>query len=47
MVKGFHAKIFKKGEEKMNVLAGSYFKEYFQVGDTINNRYTIIGFTRK
>ena len=23
---------------------GSYFKKYFQVGDTINNQYTIIGF---
>lgn len=23
---------------------GSYFKKYFQVGDTINDRYTIIGF---
>ncbi|MCC2484449.1 ABC transporter permease, partial [Bacillus pacificus] len=43
--KGFSRQDFqKKGEEKMNVLAGSYFKEYFQVGDTINNRYTIIGF---
>lgn len=28
----------------MNVLVGSYFKEYFQVGDTINDQYTIIGF---
>ena len=23
---------------------GSYFKKYFQVGDTINNQYTITGF---
>ncbi|MFK4426365.1 ABC transporter permease [Bacillus mycoides] len=43
--KGFlHQDFLKKGEERMNVLAGSYFKEYFQVGDTINDRYTIIGF---
>ena len=26
---------------------GSYFKKYFQVGDTINNQYTIIGFYQR
>ncbi len=34
----------KNSEEKTKVLMGSYFKKYFQVGDTINNQYTIIGF---
>ncbi|MED1382866.1 ABC transporter permease [Bacillus mycoides] len=39
-----HQDFQKKSEERMNVLVGSYFKEYFQVGDTINDQYTIIGF---
>lgn len=34
----------KNSEEKTKVLMGSYFKKYFQVGDTINNQYTITGF---
>ncbi|WIG44501.1 ABC transporter permease [Bacillus toyonensis] len=34
----------KNSEEKTKVLMGSYFKKYFQVGDTINNQYIIIGF---
>ncbi|WP_243821068.1 ABC transporter permease [Bacillus thuringiensis] len=42
---GFLHEDFKKNsEEKTKVLMGSYFKKYFQVGDTINNQYTIIGF---
>ncbi|MBK5453958.1 ABC transporter permease [Bacillus sp. TH23] len=39
-----HQDFQKKSEERMNVLVGSYFKEYFQVGDTINDQYRIIGF---
>ncbi|MEB9672962.1 MULTISPECIES: ABC transporter permease [Bacillus cereus group] len=34
----------KNSEEKTKVLMGSYFKKYFQVGDIINNQYTITGF---
>ncbi|WP_416808088.1 ABC transporter permease [Bacillus thuringiensis] len=42
---GFLHEDFKKNsEEKTKVLMGSYFKKYFQVGDTINNQYTITGF---
>ncbi|PFI44750.1 ABC transporter permease [Bacillus cereus] len=42
---GFSYQDFQKNsEEKTNVLVGSYFKKYFQIGDTINNQYTIIGF---
>ncbi|MBJ8149376.1 ABC transporter permease [Bacillus cereus] len=39
-----HEDFPKNSEEKTKVLMGSYFKKYFQVGDTINNQYTIIGF---
>ncbi|WP_242270279.1 ABC transporter permease [Bacillus cereus group sp. BfR-BA-01425] len=39
-----HEDFQKNSEEKTKVLMGSYFKKYFQVGDTINNRYTITGF---
>ncbi|EJQ95837.1 ABC transporter permease [Bacillus cereus] len=39
-----HEDFQKNSEEKTKVLMGSYFKKYFQVGDTINNQYTIIGF---
>ncbi|PGO22375.1 ABC transporter permease [Bacillus cereus] len=39
-----HGDFQKNSEEKTKVLMGSYFKKYFQVGDTINNQYTIIGF---
>ncbi len=42
---GFSYQDFQKNsEEKTNVLVGPYFKKYFQIGDTINNEYTIIGF---
>ncbi|MFP3376240.1 FtsX-like permease family protein [Bacillus sp. 1A] len=42
---GFSYQDFQKNsEEKTNVLVGPYFKKYFQIGDTINNQYTIIGF---
>ncbi|HDR6312257.1 TPA: ABC transporter permease [Bacillus cereus] len=42
---GFSYQDFQKSsEEKTNVLVGPYFKKYFQIGDTINNQYTIIGF---
>ncbi|WP_180226268.1 ABC transporter permease [Bacillus wiedmannii] len=39
-----HEDFQKNSEDKTKVLMGSYFKKYFQVGDTINNQYTIIGF---
>ncbi|ADY22258.1 ABC transporter permease [Bacillus thuringiensis serovar finitimus] len=39
-----HEDFQKNSEEKTKVLMGSYFKKYFQVGDTINNQYTITGF---
>ncbi len=39
-----HDDFQKNNEEKTKVLMGSYFKKYFQVGDTINNQYTITGF---
>lgn len=39
-----HDDFQKNSEEKTKVLMGSYFKKYFQVGDTINNQYTITGF---
>ncbi|MGW6150036.1 FtsX-like permease family protein [Bacillus mycoides] len=39
-----HPDFQQKSEEKTNVLVGSYFKKYFQIGDTINDQYTIIGF---
>jgi len=39
-----HEDFPKNSEEKTKVLMGSYFKKYFQVGDTINNQYTITGF---
>lgn len=39
-----HDDFQKNSEEKIKVLMGSYFKKYFQVGDTINNQYTITGF---
>ncbi|MED2804980.1 ABC transporter permease [Bacillus thuringiensis] len=38
-----HEDFQKNSEEKTKVLMGSYFKKYFQVGDTINNQYTITG----
>ncbi|HDR4424112.1 TPA: ABC transporter permease [Bacillus cereus] len=42
---GFSYQDFQKNsEDKTNVLVGPYFKKYFQIGDTINNEYTIIGF---
>ncbi|PFA54696.1 ABC transporter permease, partial [Bacillus cereus] len=42
---GFSYQDFQKNsEEKKNVLVGPYFKKYFQIADTINNQYTIIGF---
>ncbi len=42
---GFSYRDFhKNSEEKTNVLVGPYFKKYFQIGDTINNQYMIIGF---
>ncbi|AAU17488.1 ABC transporter permease [Bacillus cereus] len=39
-----HDDFQKNSEEKTKVLMGSYFKKYFQAGDTINNQYTITGF---
>lgn len=39
-----HEDFQKNSEDKTKVLMGSYFKKYFQVGDTINNQYTITGF---
>ncbi|HDR4733504.1 TPA: ABC transporter permease [Bacillus cereus] len=39
-----HDDFQKNSEEKTKILMGSYFKKYFQVGDTINNQYTITGF---
>ncbi|PES85590.1 ABC transporter permease [Bacillus tropicus] len=39
-----HDDFQKNSEEKTKVLMGSYFKKYFQVGDTMNNQYTITGF---
>ncbi|CUB09999.1 FtsX-like permease family protein [Bacillus cereus] len=39
-----HDDFQKNSEEKTKVLMGSYFKKYFQVGDTINKQYTITGF---
>ncbi|MBK5430513.1 MULTISPECIES: ABC transporter permease [Bacillus] len=39
-----HEDFQKNSEEKTKVLMGSYFKKYFQVGDTINSQYTITGF---
>ncbi|MGG2935899.1 ABC transporter permease [Bacillus pacificus] len=39
-----HDDFQKNSEEKTKVLMGSYFKKYFQVGDTINDQYTITGF---
>jgi putative ABC transport system permease protein len=42
---GFSHQDFQRtSEEKTNVLVGSYFQKYFQIGDTINEQYTIIGF---
>ncbi|AZB41558.1 ABC transporter permease [Bacillus sp. FJAT-42376] len=42
--KGFSSRDFETGGTITNVIAGSFFKKYFQVGDTIHNQYKIIGF---
>lgn len=42
---GFSAQDFNKNSnEETNVLAGSFFKKFYKLGDLINNQYRIIGF---